>query len=117
MEEKATENLFTYGTLQTESVQLATFGRKLVGTPDGLVGYSLAMIQIEDQEFVALSGAAHHRNLHFTGNTSDIVNGIVFKVTGNELEQSDAYEPAEYKRVRVELQSGMDAWVYLNIPQ
>ena len=27
-----TERLFSYGTLQTESVQLATFGRKLAGS-------------------------------------------------------------------------------------
>lgn len=29
-----TELLFSYGTLQLESVQLATFGRKLVGAAD-----------------------------------------------------------------------------------
>jgi hypothetical protein len=30
--------VFSYGTLQLEAVQLATFGRKLVGTADVLRG-------------------------------------------------------------------------------
>ena len=112
-----TENLFSYGTLRTESVQLDTFGRRLEGKPDTLVGYSLKMIRIEDQDFVALSGTAHHRNLQYTGLTSDSIEGIVFRVTKKELEQADAYEPDGYKRVLVELSSGTKAWVYINISQ
>ena len=117
IEEKETEQLFAYGTLQTEAVQLATFGRRLEGKPDILVGYSLTMIQIEDQTFVALSGAASHRNLQFTGSASDGVEGTVFAVTRKELEQADAYEPAEYKRVPVQLRSGTNAWIYVSIRQ
>src|SRR5438477_12567491 len=98
LEEKETENLFSYGTLQTEAVQLATFGRRLEGKPEMLVGYSLTMIQIQDQDFVATSGTAHHRNLQFTDIASDLVEGIVFTVTKKELEQADAYEPADYQR-------------------
>jgi hypothetical protein len=115
--DKATESLFSYGTLQTEAVQLATFGRRLEGRPDVLVGYRLTMIQIEDRNFVALSGAAHHRNLQFTGIVSDQVEGTVFQVTTKELEQADAYEPADYQRVVAQLRSGMNAWVYLSILQ
>ena len=109
-----TERLFSYGTLQTESVQLSTFGRKLDGTPDALAGYRLQMIQITDPDFVIASGAEFHRNLEFTGNTSDIVEGTVLSVTQHELEQADAYEPDGYKRVQVKLRSGTEAWVYLN---
>src|SRR5215470_8984287 len=100
--ETATEHLFAYGTLQTEAVQLATFGRILEGQPDALVGYSLTMIQIEDQDFVAANGA-NQRNLQFTGSASDFVEGTVFTVTKQELEQADVYEPAEYHRVLVQL--------------
>lgn len=109
-----TERLFSYGTLQTESVQLSTFGRKLDGSPDALVGYRLQMIQITDQDFVKTSGAEYHRNLEFTGNTSDFVEGTVLSVTQQELEQADAYEPDGYKRVRIQLRSGIEAWVYLS---
>src|SRR5215217_4143366 len=107
------EYLFTYGTLQLEDVQLTTFGRRLEGRPDALVGYQLVMIKIRDEDFVAKSGTADHRNLQFTGNASDIVEGIVFAVTMEELEQSDAYEPEGYERVQVQCRSGLSAWIYL----
>ena len=114
MKQQKTENLFTYGTLQLEEVQLATFGRTLEGKPDVLPGYRLVMIRIEDEDFVVKSGSADHRNLKFTGNESDFVEGIVFSVTREELEESDAYEPEGYERVLVQLQSGTNAWIYLN---
>jgi gamma-glutamylcyclotransferase (GGCT)/AIG2-like uncharacterized protein YtfP len=112
-----TERLFSYGTLQTESVQLSTFGRRLDGNPDALVGYRLRMIKIEDEDFVATSGAEYHRTLEFTGSASDGVEGTVFSVTEQELEQADAYEPDGYERIQVKLRSGTEAWMYLNINQ
>ena len=108
------ENLFTYGTLRLEEVQLATFGRKLEGRPDVLVGYRLVMITIKDEDFVVKSGSAEHRNLQFTGNASDFVEGAVFNVTSEELEQADAYEPQGYERVLVQSKSGLNVWIYLN---
>lgn len=110
----ATENLFTYGTLQLTEVQLETFGRTLQGAPDVLVAYRLVQIEIQDQDFVTKSGTANHRNLQFTGDPNDSVEGIVFKVTKEELENSDAYEPAGYERVLVQLKSGDNAWIYLD---
>ena len=112
-----TERLFSYGTLQTESVQLSTFGRRLFGSPDALAGYRLRMIKIEDQDFVATSGAEYHRTLEFTGSASDFVEGTVFSVTQQELEQADAYEPDGYERMEIKLRSGTKAWAYLNKPQ
>ncbi|HET8671415.1 MAG TPA: gamma-glutamylcyclotransferase family protein [Candidatus Saccharimonadales bacterium] len=109
-----TEKLFTYGTLQTEEVQLETFGRLLEGHADALPQYTLKTIEIQDQEFVAKSGTAIHRNLEFTGAASDYVEGTVYSVTQQELEQADAYEPEGYKRLMVELKSGAKAWVYVN---
>ncbi|HKG48510.1 MAG TPA: gamma-glutamylcyclotransferase family protein [Pyrinomonadaceae bacterium] len=108
-----TEHLFSYGTLQTKSAQLSIFGRRLTGAPDALAGYRVQMIRIEDQDFVAKSGAEYHRNLEFTGSTSDVVEGTVLSVTQQELEQADAYEPEAYDRVQVTLRSGTEAWVYL----
>src|SRR5262245_14837860 len=111
----SSEELFTYGTLQLEEVQLETFGRKLEGRSDALVGYRLVKITIKDEAFVIKSGIAIHRNIEFTRNSSDVVEGKVFIVTMNELEQSDAYEPEGYGRVLVQLKSGSSAWVYLNL--
>ncbi len=112
-EEKDIELLFAYGTLQTEAVQVSLFGRSLNGRADALVGYSLRMIQIKDEDFVVSSGTADHRNLEFTGDPDDFVEGTVFAITQSELEQADAYEPDGYKRVMVQLRSGVNAWVYL----
>lgn len=109
------ENLFTYGTLQTEEVQLATFGRRLEGHADALPGYALRSIEIEDEDFVTKSGTKIHRNLQFTGDPSDFVEGTVYSVTQQELEEADGYEPEGYKRVLVQLRSGAKAWVYLNM--
>ena len=114
---EASENLFTYGTLQKEDVQLATFGRTWEGRHDTLVGYRLRSIVIEDPEFVATSGTANHRNVQFTGAPSDAVEGMVFKVTERELEQADSYEPEGYGRVLVQLKSGISAWLYVNKSQ
>ena len=111
-----TEYLFAYGTLQTEAVQLSTFGRRLEGTEDALDGYRLRIMRIDDQEFVAASGTADHRNLEFTGDPKDSVDGTVFKVSLSELEQSDTYEPEGYERVLVQLRSGLKAWVYMQQP-
>ena len=106
-------HLFSYGTLRTEAVQLSIFGRRLEGGPDALAGYRLITIEVQDQSFVAHSGALQ-RNLQYTGNPDDVVEGFVFTVTEKEVERSDAYEPAEYRRVQVRLKSGLNAWVYLS---
>jgi len=108
------EHLFSYGTLQIEEVQLATFGRKLEGEPDTLPGYSLTRIEIHDPGVVAEGGAKYHLNAQFTGRDSDVVEGTRFKVTVRELEQADIYEDtADYNRVSVQLKSGTRAWVYI----
>jgi gamma-glutamylcyclotransferase (GGCT)/AIG2-like uncharacterized protein YtfP len=112
--ELQTELLFAYGTLRLAEVQVATFGRRLEGEADALPQYHLAMITIADEEFVTKSGTAEHKNLQFTGTASDYVEGTVFKVTRKELEQADAYEPAGYERVQVQLKSGKSAWIYLD---
>jgi len=91
------ENLFSYGTLQLESVQLNTFGRALEGYPDVLIGYRLTLKKIEAQAVVALSGMTHHQNMMYTGNESDSINGVVFKITRTELKKADKYEaPSGY---------------------
>lgn len=70
------------------------------------------MTEVRDQNFVAANGAMQ-RTVRFTGNASDFVEGIVFTVTREELERADKYEPHDYERVRVQLESRLNAWVYL----
>jgi hypothetical protein len=109
------EYLFSYGTLQLESVQLATFGRTLVGSKDTLVGFRQDMLRIEDPAVVRTSGKTHHPIVRFTGSSADIVAGAVFQVTEEELLNADRYEVAAYKRFAVTLGSGVRAWVYIDV--
>ena len=42
---KELERLFSYGTLQQDGVQLATFGRLLKGAADVLVGFKQELVE------------------------------------------------------------------------
>jgi gamma-glutamylcyclotransferase (GGCT)/AIG2-like uncharacterized protein YtfP len=109
---EAMERLFSYGTLQQENVQLATFGRLLKGTPDALIGFVSRMVEIKDTQVVATSGKTHHPGVTRSGRPSDRVPGTVFEITKAELASADAYEVDEYERVEADLASGGRAWVY-----
>lgn len=110
-----TENLFSYGTLRYENVQLTTFGRRLVGQEDALPGCTLKKVRITDPDVIAKSGEEVHTSIHFSGNAADKISGMVFKITPEELDQADKYEIAHYKRINVKLLSGLSAWVYISI--
>lgn len=107
------ENLFSYGTLQFKQVQLELFGRTLKMEPDVLVGYKKEKIKIKVESVVNLSGEEEHVIISYTGNDSDVIEGVVLSVTQDELEQADDYETDDYKRIKVILQSGKSAWVYV----
>ena len=109
---QAMEKLFSYGTLQMESVQKETFGRILAGLPDVLLGYVLSEVEITDQQVIEKSGMNRHPILRFTGNKADQVVGTVLEITAEELKQADDYEVEEYTRVKASFQSGESAWIY-----
>jgi gamma-glutamylcyclotransferase (GGCT)/AIG2-like uncharacterized protein YtfP len=104
--------LFSYGTLQQESVQMSTFGRLLKGYPDELTGFEQSLLLIEDPLFVAATGKTHHTIVKFNGKDDSHVSGTVFEVSESELANADQYEPAGYKRISATLASGKQAWVY-----
>ena len=107
------EYLFSYGTLQDEQVQLKTFGRTLTGEPDVLPGYREGRVPIRRGALTTTS-SEYHINAEFTGQVSDSIGGMVFQVTAGELKHADEYEAtASYKRIRVEMKSGKQAWVYV----
>lgn len=107
------ERLFSYGTLQQENVQLATFGRLLQGSPDTLVGFKQELVEITDPDVLAKSGKRFHPILLRSDNPADRVEGTVFSITSAELAAADAYEVADYERIAVTLASGSGAWVYV----
>jgi hypothetical protein len=107
------ERLFSYGTLQLESVQRAQFGRLLEGQADALVGFRQDMVEITDPDVLAKSGKQFHPIVTQTGNSADRIPGMVFAVTPEELLAADAYEVDDYVRAATVLASGVRAWVYV----
>ena len=105
--------LFSYGTLQQEGVQLTTYGRRLEGTPDNLVGFTIAILKIENPEVISKSGKEYHPIAKMTDSTHNRIPGSVFEITDDELRLSDQYEVDVYKRVKTTLESGKVAWVYV----
>ena len=104
--------LFSYGTLQDEGVQRSTFGRRLQGVPDELVGFERSSLRVDDAAFVAASGKSDHAIVRFTGRSDSRVSGTAFEVSEDELAKADRYEPAGYRRISTRLASGKEAWVY-----
>ncbi|WP_420573017.1 gamma-glutamylcyclotransferase family protein [Kordia sp.] len=106
-------NLFSYGTLQLEKVQLESFGRKLLGEKDTLVGFKLKQLRITDEAVLAISQEEFHPIAIQTNNTDDHISGTLYKISEKELQQADRYEVSDYKRVEATFQSGKKGWIYI----
>ncbi len=105
--------LFSYGSLQKESVQLSTFGRRLCGQSDALVGFEPSAVAIEHPSMRAALGMAEHANVRLSANSDSRVAGTVFEVSDAELADADEYEMRfRYERMVGLLASGRQAWVY-----
>lgn len=108
------EYLFSYGTLQLEAVQMATFGRLLAGDRDILQGYELMPLEIEDLTVISISGKRHQTIARFTGRPADTIPRVVYALTPEEIRRADEYEVAPCLRISAVLQSGIRAWVYVD---
>lgn len=104
--------LFSYGTLQLESVQVAIFGRTIDGDPDAVIGYVLTDVHIDDAAVVEASGSAVHPGLTPSDDPAATVDGTVYLLNDEQLAAADAYEVDAYERVAYPLKSGRAAWVY-----
>lgn len=106
------EHLFSYGTLQKDKVQLELFGRLLNGTKDILRGYKLSPIEIRDETFLSKGEQKSQLTLAPSYEKNDRIEGTVLELSEEELLLADNYEPDNYQRVNVKLESGKNAWVY-----
>ena len=107
--------LFSYGTLQEDDVQMATFGRLLTGDRDELPYFESSLVPIEDPQVTARTGRTHHANVVFNGRAESRVQGTVYEVTEAELAAADRFEePAAYQRIAATLASGKEAWLYVD---
>lgn len=107
------EFLFSYGTLQKEKVQVAVFGRSLTGSEDILIGYVISRIEITDESFLSRREQKEQLTLVPSGDKDGKTDGMVFAVSEDELVLADKFEPDNYERIEVRLESGKQAWVYL----
>jgi gamma-glutamylcyclotransferase (GGCT)/AIG2-like uncharacterized protein YtfP len=107
--------LFSYGTLQLESVQMDNFGRRLGGTKDRLNGYRLDAVEIKDEDVLKSSGLVSHPIARVSDNPGDYIEGTVYELSEQELLDADRYEVEDYKRIEVELASGLKSWVYVSV--
>jgi gamma-glutamylcyclotransferase (GGCT)/AIG2-like uncharacterized protein YtfP len=110
--------IFSYGSLREERVQLSTFGRRLTGWEDHVVGFELSSVTIEDPAIVAALGRTAHANLVAAERPDNRVGGMVFEITDAEMIAVDAYEREfAYERIEATLASGGQAWVYVHTPR
>ena len=101
--------IFSYGSLREERVQLSTFGRRLEGWADAVVGYERSSVINDDPETVAFSGTREHANL-VPAESGARVDGMVFEITDAELVYVDDAVAAFFLHVqgsgRVKLAEG-----------
>lgn len=109
------ELLFSYGTLQKGKVQQELFGRPLRGMPDTLKGYALSTIEIKDASVLEKSEQPYHLIAVPSSHRAMAIEGTVYTITTDELHKADLYETEDYKRVKVTLLSGKEAWVYVAV--
>lgn len=106
------QNLFSYGTLQNTEVQLRLFGRLLNGTKVILKGYKLCQIEINDELFLAQGDGKFQMTLIPSKDVNNLIEGTIFELSESELLSADSYEPDNYKRIEIELESGKRVWIY-----
>ncbi|MDF0707781.1 gamma-glutamylcyclotransferase family protein [Flagellimonas okinawensis] len=97
------EYLFSYGTLQDLQVQEYIFGRLLKGKTDMVLG------------FRKLDNAVYGRYplVIKTNDPKDKVPGMAYEVNADDLKKADIYETSAYKRQKFPLESGAEAWIYI----
>lgn len=95
------EKLFVYGTLRDPAMQLRLVGRTLEGVSDSVRGFRRYQLPAYP---VALPDKQH------------TLDGLVLTITAEELAVFDRYEGPTYRRIRVSLVSGGEAWLYQGDP-
>jgi gamma-glutamylcyclotransferase (GGCT)/AIG2-like uncharacterized protein YtfP len=107
------EWLFSYGTLRRDDVQLQLFGRLVESLPDTLKGYRIQDIENKWDTPGTEGYQPYHLMALPSGNPGDKVEGRVLELSKEELLVADQYEPEDYKRILVGLESGKKAWIYV----
>ena len=94
------ENLFVYGSLLQGRVQKRVIGREITSIEDRVKGYMKSTLR--------LGGKKYPVAVPFPGK---LLEGKMLEVTWPELISLDEYERDAYRRIKVVLQSGKEAWM------
>jgi len=95
--------LFVYGTLQESEVQIKVIGRIVDSFKDTLLGFKMSTIIINNNTYPIIIKEPK---------SDEKINGLVLEINTKDLIKLDEYETNAYQRKRVNLQSGVTAWVY-----
>lgn len=98
------ESLFVYGLLKKPEIQKKVIGRIAEFSEDSIKGHKISQINIEGEIFPILINSKNPRDFAF---------GFVLEVSEEELKKIDKFETDVYKRKKVILNSGKEAWVYV----
>lgn len=97
------EYLFSYGTLQDLQVQEQIFGRLLKGKRDSALGFKKMENAVYGRYPLVIN----------TNNPEDKVAGMAYEMDQADLKKADIYETSAYKRQKFPLESGDEAWIYI----
>jgi hypothetical protein len=111
-----TDSLLSFGTLRWNGVQMSLFGHRVPSTPDAIVGYRVGRVTISDPAAIAASGHDIHPALIATGDPSEVVDGEVLELSGDELAAVQRYEEVSFQRGEVQTRFGRPAWAYTPKP-
>ena len=95
-------NLFIYGSLQNNEVQMHLFGRLHPGRKATLEDYKL--VDFLDSDNQVYPTIEKEKGLSVVGK--------LITLSDEELKKADDYEGGQYKRIEVTLVGGQRAWVY-----
>ena len=73
---------------------------------------SIKELKNNDRAVIQKSGTEIHPILVPSGKSEDVVSGMVFELTMDELKRADEYEVDDYERVLSRMISGAKAWIY-----
>lgn len=99
------ETVFVYGTLRNSKLRKKLSGRDIIPkSPDNLKGYEMSQVSDDGQTYPIIVK---------NDDSEQIIQGELIEITQAELLLFDCYEGPLYRRVKVHLESGENAWTYI----
>ena len=96
--------VFAYGTLKNHDLRKKLLARNVPAEKDRLKGFSIEQIYLDGENYPVANYDPFNKN---------DIQGVSFYVNESELKILDYYESDAYKRIRVNLNSGRKAWLYV----